>query len=77
MRYFFDIRDTKGLYPDEEGIELPDERAAKVEAAQTLAGLAKDAATEDGRSNVSIEVRSEEGWLFHAAFVFQEGNTKH
>ncbi len=72
-RYFFDIRDGTGLYPDEEGLDLEDERAARIEAAHALAGIARDAAKEEGRANVSIEVRTEAGREFHAAYIFEEG----
>jgi hypothetical protein len=33
-RYYFDIRDGSDLYPDEEGMNLPNQIAAAVEAAQ-------------------------------------------
>jgi uncharacterized protein DUF6894 len=32
-RYFFDIRSEGNLYPDEEGLELANEKAAGIEAA--------------------------------------------
>jgi hypothetical protein len=40
--YYFDIRNGQDLYPDEEGLELADQRAAEIEAATSLVGLAKD-----------------------------------
>ena len=68
-RYFFDIRDDGDVYPDEEGLDLADLRAAKVEAANTLAGIARDAGHSGGDNDVAIEVRSDGGLVFHAAFV--------
>ena len=59
-RYFFDIRDDG---------DLADLRAAKVEAANTLAGIARDADHSGGDNDVAIEVRSDGGLVFHAAFV--------
>ena len=70
VRYFFDIRDGSELYPDEEGIEFRDQKAAQVEAVHTLAGLARDAAESESPHDVAIEVRSDDGPLFHAALIF-------
>ena len=52
-RYYFDIRDDTGLYPDEEGLEFDTQQEAEVEAARSLANLAKDFATI--RQDVSVE----------------------
>ncbi|WP_458197190.1 DUF6894 family protein, partial [Bradyrhizobium sp. UFLA05-153] len=41
IRYFFDIRDGAELYPNEEGLELANERVAELEAANTLAAMLK------------------------------------
>ncbi|MBR0872523.1 hypothetical protein JQ633_19335 [Bradyrhizobium tropiciagri] len=77
-RYFFDIRDGTGLYPDEEGLDLPDQRAAEMEAAHTLAVLARDAASMHGRDDdVAVEVRTGTDPLFHAALVFHNGRARH
>ncbi|MET4214657.1 hypothetical protein ABIB95_009516 [Bradyrhizobium sp. LA2.1] len=35
-RYYFDIRDDTGLYPDEEGLEFDTQQEAEVEAASRL-----------------------------------------
>ncbi|VIO74852.1 hypothetical protein CI1B_56310 [Bradyrhizobium ivorense] len=75
MRYFFDIRDGKNLYPDE-GLDLPNQLAAEVEATDALAALARDAADENKRRDVAIEVRSETTPLFHASLVFQSDRAK-
>ena len=69
-RYYFDIRDGEALYPDEEGIELDDQRAAEIEAAKSLAGLAKDLSPLDERHHMAIEVRTNAGPIFQAAFIF-------
>lgn len=68
-RYFFDIRHDGDLYPDEEGLDLADLRAAKVEAANTLAGIARDTSHSGGDHDVAIEVRTDDGLQFHAAFI--------
>ncbi|MCG2640870.1 DUF6894 family protein [Bradyrhizobium sp. GCM10023182] len=74
-RYYFDIRDSTGLYPDEEGLEFPTQREAEVEAAETLAGLARDLASLDERQDVAVEVRTDSGSLFQAAFIFSGNRT--
>jgi hypothetical protein len=69
-RYYFDIRDDTGLYPDEEGQEFGSQREAEVEAAQALADLARDLATGDERQDVSIEVRTGTKPVFQATLIF-------
>jgi len=75
-RYFFDIRDGCDLYPDDIGQDLADEKAAEIEATQSLAGMIKDDLAED-RRDMAIEVRTEEGPVFQAAFIFGNGRMKH
>ncbi|MCC8962638.1 hypothetical protein H8A95_10035 [Bradyrhizobium sp. Pear76] len=75
-RYYFDIRDDNGIYPDEEGMELATQREAEVEAAESLAGLARDLATLDDRPDLSVEVRTVVGRLFQAALIFDRNETK-
>ena len=73
-RYYFDIRDDTGLYLDEEGLEFDSQQEAEVEAARSLANLAKDFATI--RQDVSVEVRTEVERVFQAAFIFDRSRTK-
>jgi hypothetical protein len=70
-RYFFDIRDNDGTATDEVGMELSGLQAAEIEAAQSLADLAKNMAPGDERHDVEIAVRTDKGPLFKAAFVYQ------
>ncbi|MGF6426922.1 MULTISPECIES: DUF6894 family protein [Bradyrhizobium] len=70
-RYFFDIRDGTGLYQDEEGLDFPDLRTAEAEAARTLGELARDLTTQVIWPDVAIEVRTESGLVFKAAFIFE------
>ncbi|GGI23688.1 DUF6894 family protein [Bradyrhizobium guangdongense] len=75
-RYFFDIRDDRELYPDEDGIEFSTQREAEIEAAHTLAGLARDLAGQEDRPDVAVEVRTEAGRLFQAALIFEANKCK-
>jgi len=76
-RYYFDIRDGDVLCPDEEGIEFASRRAAEIEAAMSLAGIAREL-PEFGQSRpVGIEVRTDEGPLFQAAFLFETARSRH
>lgn len=75
-RYYFDIRDNNGLYPDEEGMEFETQREVEVEAAHSLAGLAKDLASLDDPADVAVEVRTDFGRLFQAALIFDRNKTK-
>jgi hypothetical protein len=49
IRSLFDIRDDQELYPDEDGIEFFSQLEAEIDAAHTLAGLARDLAGQDDR----------------------------
>jgi hypothetical protein len=76
-RYYFDIRDGEALYPDEEGTELEDQRAAEIEAAKSLGDMARDLSPLDDRHHMAIEVRTKTGPLFQAAFIFEAASSKH
>lgn len=76
IRYFFDIRDDRELYPDEEGMEFSTQREAEMEAAHTLAGLARDLAGQEERPDVAIEVRTESGRVFQAALTFEANKAR-
>ncbi|UFW53926.1 hypothetical protein BaraCB756_30220 [Bradyrhizobium arachidis] len=76
IRYFLDIRDDQELYLDENGIEFSTQREAEMEAAHTLAGLARDLAGQEDRPDVAVEVRTEAGRLFQAALIFEANRSK-
>jgi hypothetical protein len=71
MRYYFDIRDGEGLYADEEGMELKDQTAAEIEAANSLADAARNCSPREGRHHLAIEVRTSAGPVFQASFIFE------
>lgn len=70
-RYYFDIRESNDVSADEEGLELPDVKAAEVEAAQTLAEMAKATLGGAERHYLAVEVRTDDGPLFKAALVYE------
>jgi hypothetical protein len=76
IRYFFDIRHGAELYPDEDGLELANERAAKLEAANTLAVMARDGPGMGDRQDIAIEIRAEIGPVFQIALVFEPKRLK-
>lgn len=76
-RYYFDIRDGEALYADEQGMELDDQRAAEIEAAKSLAGMANDLSPLDERHHMAIEVRTNAGPVFQAAFIYEAAPPKH
>ena len=75
-RYYFDIRDGTGFYPDEEGLEFSDQRAAEIEAVCALADLARGRPSLEDGSDAAIEVRTDEGPVFQAGFIFETNRTK-
>lgn len=70
-RYFFDIQDNGGIAADEVGLELADLQAAEIEAAQSLADLAKNMPSGADRRDIEIAVRTDNRPLFKAAFIYQ------
>ena len=71
-RYYFDIRDDDGVSIDEEGLEFRTLREAEFEAARSLADLAAEFAKTC--KDVAVEVRTDAGRVFQAAFVFSRSN---
>jgi hypothetical protein len=59
--YFFDWRDNETFEEDDEGMELPDLKAVKVEASQSLLERAHDLLPGSDRHSLSIEVRDASG----------------
>jgi hypothetical protein len=60
-RYFFDWRDNETFEADDEGTELPDLEAVKVEASRSLLERAHDILPGLDRHWLSIEVRDHTG----------------
>ena len=69
--YYFDIHENDEIVVDELGMDLPDLRAAAIEAAQSLSDMAKDLLPDDARYSLAIEVRSNSTPLFKAALAYE------
>jgi hypothetical protein len=76
-RYYFDIQTGPEFVLDDEGLELPNDKAAEVEAMQTLIGLARDSIFGEERPDMAIEVRSAREPLFCAALIYRRSGLKH
>lgn len=69
-RYYFDLRDAKGLIVDDEGYEFPDLAAVQWEAVLSLVDRSRD--TSNGsvelRTDLEIEVRDDAGPVMQMSF---------
>lgn len=73
-RYYFDLRDDRGLFVDDEGLQCRDLKAVQTEAARTLADMARDAVHAAGSSPphmMSIEVRDDAGPVMQIKFTIE------
>ena len=73
-RYYFDLYDDSGLYPDDEGLELPSLDDARQEAAHSLADMLRDAVRSGtGRAHrrMSVEVRNDVGPVIRVKSDFE------
>jgi hypothetical protein len=73
-RYYFDLKDSRGIFVDEEGLDLRDLEAAQKEAAQSLGGMARDAVATvngSGAEQLEIAVRDDDGPVMVVRFSFE------
>ncbi|WKA25921.1 DUF6894 family protein [Bradyrhizobium roseum] len=73
-RYYFDLRDDNGLFVDDDGLECRDMQVVQMEAARSLADMARDAvhaATSTPSHAMSIEVRDDAGPVLLVRFTFE------
>ena len=59
--YFFDLSDSRGVSPDDTGLELPDIDAARRALAMTLPRLSADRAVTSDQLDLTMTVRDEYG----------------
>jgi hypothetical protein len=74
--YFFDIQSGRDCFSDEEGLDLPNHKAAEIEAMETLIGMARDSVFVGERPDMAIEVRSGTDPLFCAALIYRTKGTR-
>ncbi|RXH29131.1 hypothetical protein XH99_13540 [Bradyrhizobium nanningense] len=67
--FYFDIWDGEALVVDEEGLDLTSQRAAEVEAALSLADVAKQLEPFASSDGLAINVRDASGPVLRAIFV--------
>jgi hypothetical protein len=72
-RYYFDIRDDTGLYPDEEGAGIRHSARGRGRS-KVACEFSKGFATIP--QDVSVEVRTDVERVFQAAFIFDRSRTK-
>ncbi|WP_027572525.1 hypothetical protein [Bradyrhizobium sp. WSM1743] len=70
-QFYFDIWDGEALVLDEEGLDLASRRAAEIEAALSLADIAKQLEPLASCDGVAINVRDASGPVLRATFVYE------
>ncbi|MCK1759433.1 hypothetical protein IVA78_30835 [Bradyrhizobium sp. 137] len=74
-RYFFDIQSGRDFFADDQGLRLPNQKAAELEAMHTLPGSPNETRRE--RPDLAVEVRSTNEPLFCVSIVYRNVSTKH
>jgi hypothetical protein len=69
--YFFDTRDNDAFIEDDVGVELHDLEAVKVQAALSLAELARDVLPGNLKRTLTVEVRDERQPVMLAKLHFE------
>ena len=70
--FYFDIWDGEALVVDEEGLDLAGQRAAEVEAAMSLADIARQLEPLASSDGLAINVRDASGPVLRAIFVCEK-----
>lgn len=66
-KYYFDVRNGAGLYPDHDGFYFETRYQAEIEATRSLADYARDLTG----SEVEIAVHTDDGPVFKVALTLQ------
>lgn len=71
-RYYFDLRDARGLIVDDEGYELSDLAAVQWEAVLSLVDRSRDTAngSVELQTDLEIEVRDDAGPVMQMTFKY-------
>ena len=70
--FYFDIWDGEALVVDEEGLDLAGQRAAEVEAAMSLADIARQLEPLASSDGLAVNVRDASGPVLRAIFVCEK-----
>ena len=76
-QFYFDIWDGEALVVDEEGLDLASRRAAEIEAALSLADIAKQLEPLASSDGLAINVRDTDGPVLTATFVYGKVRAVH
>lgn len=68
-QFYFDIWDGEALVVDEEGLDLSSQRAAEIEAALSLADIARQLEPVASSDGLAVNVRDTTGPVLRAVFV--------
>lgn len=60
-RYFFDTKDSELSFVDVEGMDFPDDAAAKAEASRDLGDLVRERLYSGRGGRVCVSIRNEQG----------------
>lgn len=72
MRYYFDIRDGADVSIDHGGVELENDRAAKIQATLALTEMARDNLPAEGNERrLLIHVRTDDGPRFDVRLDYE------
>ena len=70
--FYFHIWDGEALVVDEEGLDLASQRAAEVEAAMSLADIARQLEPLASSDGLAVNVRDASGPVLRAIFVCEK-----
>jgi hypothetical protein len=72
-RFYFDIQHGEAFAVDDEGMDLDSQREAEIEAAISLADIARELDPLASSEGLAIEVRDRNGPLVRATFIREKG----
>jgi hypothetical protein len=72
-RYFFDTLEDDTLDRDTEGVELPDDAAARNQAKAALTEMAREKLPNGNHMNLHVQVRHEAGHEIYRASLTLDG----
>lgn len=70
-RYFFDTWDDDLFIQDDEGFEMPNLEAVRIEASRTLGELARDVIPHSVKRTLLVKARTADRLVLEARLVFE------